>query len=534
MKKIILYGLFSLFSGLINAQKNKEIYVSTVHEIQNKLNQLKPGDILVLNDGNYKDIKLIVHNSGTKSNPITIKAKNRLKVDFIGDVKVELRGEHIILDGIYFKNGNRNPKEWKTHGPGLVAIYASYNRVTQCAFHAFDQANSAYITTSLTKEGKVPQYCRIDHCSFTEKITFDQVINLNNVTPEDKKKPSVVGIPMYHRIDHCYFSNPKKPGNAGGGIRVGYWRSDYGRCLIDNNVFERQDSEAEIITSKSMENVYYNNTIKNCRGTLNFRHGDKQIAINNFFIGNDEKYEYGGMFVWGSHHIIACNYYQLPTTLGSRGNAALYLNSGAVASEHALFFNSSIINNVFVNNNGYAINFEALAERRKIYCKQKNLKFEQPRDIYLAGNVFVNKKHRDYTFFNIKGIIMNKRNIKWNNNVAFGQDSEITYTKIDGVDIVELNLKGKTDYFNLQSEISNYKLSQFKKELFDIEGIDLDIEKLVNEGIKGKPLSWEDVGPDDLDEIPGTYAKTGKLSLEIQEKFKEVINKRLSTNKKKK
>ena len=56
-----------------------------------------------------------------------------------------------------------------------------------------------------------------------------------------------------------------------------------GQCLVDSNYFERQDSEAEIITSKSQQNVYYNNVFKHCQGTLNFRHGDNQVAIANNF-----------------------------------------------------------------------------------------------------------------------------------------------------------------------------------------------------------------------------------------------------------
>lgn len=62
---------------------------------------------------------------------------------------------------------------------------------------------------------------------------------------------------MYHRIDHRFFSNPKKPGNAGGGIRIGYYRKDTGRCIVDSYLFMRQDSEPEIVTSKPQENVYY-------------------------------------------------------------------------------------------------------------------------------------------------------------------------------------------------------------------------------------------------------------------------------------
>lgn len=64
-----------------------------------------------------------------------------------------------------------------------------------------------------------------------------------------------------------------------------------------------------------MENVFFYNTILNCRGTLNFRHGDKQVALNNIFLSTDSKYDYGAMYVWGSNHIIGNNYVSLSRTL---------------------------------------------------------------------------------------------------------------------------------------------------------------------------------------------------------------------------
>lgn len=502
--KVTLSISFLITSFFGNAQNQNFIKVSNNEEILNTISHLKPGDCLLLKSGEYKNMKLVVENSGVENAPILIKAESPGEVFFTGDVKVELKGNYIQLDGIYFKNGNRNPNEWRSHGPGLVAIYGSYNRITQCAFHAFDEADSAFITTSLTKEGKVPQHCRIDHCSFTDKTTFDQVLNLNNTF--QTTKTGEPGIAMYHRIDHNYFSNPKKPGNAGAGIRVGYWRKDYGRCLIDNNVFDRQDSEAEIITSKSMENVYYNNTFLNCQGTLNFRHGDKQVALNNFFITNDTKYEYGGMFVWGSNHVIASNYFELDRTINSRGNAALYLNSGTVGDEHALAFNIILANNIFANNNGSDIDFQALSERRKEHCVQLGIPFETPRDISFLGNIFYYNGQSNLVFFN--KISNQDRNITWENNWAYGKKLGI-----------EKNKGINENSFTMTKELNGiFKTSSFKNSTittYTIEGIDLNISDIASGGVQGKPKAFTEVGPDWLKTNPSMYAETGKLSPEM-------------------
>ncbi|RRN76650.1 chloramphenicol resistance protein, partial [Pseudoxanthomonas sp. SGD-10] len=76
--------------------------VASPQEVYKAVQTLKPGDTLFLQDGIYKDIQLVIHNSGEKLKPIVISAKNGGKVFFTGDVKVELRGEHIVLKDIYF------------------------------------------------------------------------------------------------------------------------------------------------------------------------------------------------------------------------------------------------------------------------------------------------------------------------------------------------------------------------------------------------------------------------------------------------
>ena len=509
--------LFLIVCSVSSIAKN--IYVCTPGEVYQQINALLPGDSMILNDGDYKDLQLVVTVFGSKLKPITIAAKNPGQVFFIGDAKVALRGLYIVLSGISFERGNRDVDVWKSHGPGLVAIYGSYNRVTNCRFDNFDEANSAWITTSLSESGEVPTHCRIDHCSFTNKLTFDQVINLNNTF----KKDTIGGPAMYHRIDHCFFSNPKKKGNAGGGIRVGYYRNDTGRCVIDSNIFIRQDSEAEIITSKSRENIYYFNTFINCQGTLNFRHGDKQVAINNFFIGNDSLFEYGGMYVWGSDHIIGNNYFNLKRTIKSRGNAAVYLNAGTKASEHALAYNIQFIKNVFVNVNGYAIHFNPMLENRKAFASELQQPLELPHHIQLIDNVFFNNKYFAYSFFKIDSIASN-RYINWEHCIYSGSGTGIA----PAAGLVAQSIRWKeTD--------RDFELPQLRQRtnvvnlLYDgIEGIDFSIKEKIKQGIEGSPLHIRDVMPNWMFPANGSYYQTGKLPVELKQRLAKITNRNQS------
>ncbi len=466
----------------------------------------RPADRILLNDGVYRDLKLIIEQSGWFDRPLLVEARHPGAVTFAGDLRVELRGDHISLRGIRFTDGARNPRMWRSHGPGLVAIYGDYCEVADCLFFDFDSANSAYITTSLDESGRVPRYADIHHCAFIEKRTLDQVINLNN-TPR-KSDVGEPGIPMYHRISYCYFSNPPKKGNAGGGIRVGYWRKDYGRCLIDHNLFERQDSEAEIITSKSMENVYYGNTFLNCRGTLNFRHGDRQVAINNFFIGTDTKYGYGGMYVWGSGHIIACNFFKLPATIDARGNSAVYFNCGPVASEHALACDLLFAKNTLIDTGGTDLNFGSLYERRVAAFGPD--KVESPHGIRFIGNRFFSETGKAQPILDDPQQTASA-NI-WIGNLYNGMETGCQ-TPIEGLrrsTKPALRYDDSKVYLEEDEEVDFSQIEPYLP-FTRIEGLDLDLPELIREGCLLSPLTRREVGPRWCRSFPGSYADTGQF-----------------------
>ncbi|MDC1105935.1 chondroitinase-B domain-containing protein [Prolixibacteraceae bacterium] len=461
------------------------IDVSTVAEVNSALAMLTSGQTLALAPGEYKDLQLVVTASGTVDNPIVIKSSMLGQAAITGNCKVELRGEHIILEGFLFRDGARLSGEWSSHGPGLIAIYGSHNRVTQCVVDNFNDVTSAYLTTSLTSDGTVPQYCRIDHCSFMNKTTKDQVVNLNN-TPE-KSTVGDPGIPMYHRLDHCYFYNPfKKSGNAGGGVRIGFWRKDYGRCLVDSNLFVSQNSEPEIITSKSMENVFYANTFTNCDGTMNFRHGDNQVMIHNHFLSYDTTLGCGGAFIWGSGHLIAGNYFQLAKTMKSRGYAALYMNAGAKATEHALAYDITVANNYFANNNGYAVDLQGLKARRVTWCADNGLTYEDPYDLRFTGNVFANKSF-SYDFF--------QTDAPAGSFGTFDNDrftgANLGVTDRVGMDQTPFTIAKNPDtgYYALPSDYTPSAVTYP-----NITGIDLNLSELASAGILTRPVKQSETG----------------------------------------
>lgn len=458
--------------------------VRSVRALEEAALKVRPGQTILIGEGRYENVKLTVHASGTADRPIVVKAERPGGVLFSGDVRVALRGAYVGLSGICFAQGRRSQKEWRTHGPGLVAMYADHCTLGECLFYRFDTVHSPYVTTSPSEGGSVPTHCRIHHCAFIGKTTLDQVINLDNKDGPDQAQ---AGPPMYHRVDHCYFSNPRKQGNAGGALRIGYTRQDTGRCLIDHNLFERQDSEAEIITGKSRENVYYANTCLNCRGTLNFRHGDRQAALHNFFIGTDRRWGYGGMFIWGRHHIVGANCFSLTSTLADRGGGALYFNPGPEDSEHACASDVLVINNQFVRNEGYVFCLAPLYERRCRTFGQDQVHL--PSELKFVHNIMVADPPREMLWSDPfeKG-----RTYLWKDNRYAGFTSA-AHKDLEG--LAETDFSG-TDFSkgytgSAMSKAEVIALLPFRR----IEGIDLDFAELIAQGVTGGPLTRQDVGP---------------------------------------
>ena len=123
MKRILSILPSLAFATCVMAEN---ITVGTTQDLVNAAATVKPGDTILLTDGTYRDLRLTVTADGTGDKMITIKAQNPGKAYISGNSAIELRGDFIHLSGLYFKDGSRNPSEGKTHGPGIVSLYADH------------------------------------------------------------------------------------------------------------------------------------------------------------------------------------------------------------------------------------------------------------------------------------------------------------------------------------------------------------------------------------------------------------------------
>ncbi len=259
--------------------------------------KVAPGDTIILEDGTWTDARLKIHASGTAEKPVTIRARTPGKVILTGNSRISLAGEHLVVDGLWFQNPTGEESiELRIDSDEL----ANDCRVTNCAVTDDEskverKGSSRFISVYGARH-------RIDHCYFAGKTT---------------EGPTMVvwlaeGTVAAHRIDHNHFGPRQRLGKNGGEtIRLGDSNTSMitAACIVEHNLFEKCDGEAECISNKSCGNHYRHNHFHGVSGTLTLRHGNGCRVENNVFIGKGAKGT-GGVRIIGEDHVVTGNWFE--------------------------------------------------------------------------------------------------------------------------------------------------------------------------------------------------------------------------------
>ncbi|MBC8374608.1 MAG: T9SS type A sorting domain-containing protein [FCB group bacterium] len=275
------------------------IPVSSALDIQNAMSSLTPGDTMLMENGVWTDQPISFHAVGTEENPVVLLAETPGQVILTGNSKLNFSGSSIVIDGLNFSEGSPS-------SGGVIEFRRSGTRANNCRLTntTIFNYNPSSIGTNYKWVSMYGQNNQVDHCYFAGKnhdgATF--VIWLSEEQDRDN----------HHIIEYNYFGyRPPLGFNGGETIRIGTstWSMTNSRSIVRHNVFERCDGEIEIISNKSCENVYFNNTFIDNEGTLTLRHGNRCLVEGNFFFGegNDEA---GGVRIIGTDHTIINNYFE--------------------------------------------------------------------------------------------------------------------------------------------------------------------------------------------------------------------------------
>jgi poly(beta-D-mannuronate) lyase len=294
---------------------------------------LKPGDKVIMQAGDWSNQQLVFKGKGTKEAPITLTTADPGKVLVKGNSNLVIDGQYLTVDGLNF-----------TQGFSLKAdiILFSKNcencRLTNTAIIDYNTANKKQDYKWISLNGT---HNRIDHCYIKGKTHQGTTLV---VWVADK--------PNYHQIDHNFFDERPDLGvNGGETIRIGtsaVSMSD-SYTTVEANIFYHCNGEIEVISNKSGHNTVRNNLLYECAGTITLREGNFANVCGNYFIGNGVK-DAGGVRIIGENHKVQKNYFQGLTGTGLR--AAINIMDAMpnpALSGYAQVKNPDIRNNTIIN-----------------------------------------------------------------------------------------------------------------------------------------------------------------------------------------
>ncbi len=367
------------------------IIVKNSAELEAANKKAVPGDIIILQNGNWENISIKLNCKGTKENPITFKAETAGKVIITGISSLKIGGDYIIVDGLYFTDGYAG-------GEPVITFRSSKDQL----------ANNCRVTNSVINDYNNPKRMednnwvkfygknnRLDHCSFKDKKNMGVLLAV--ILDDERSREN------YHSIDHNYFGRRPVLGSNGGEIiRVGVSQHCQfnSNTKINNNLFEYCDGETEIISIKSCSNIIQDNIFKESQGSLVLRHGDNNIVLGNLFLGND-KVATGGVRVINKGQIVRNNIFY--KCRGASFKAPIAIMNGipnSPAHRYVQVTNAEIKNNIFYECSPLSFGEGSDAERSL-----------PPDNVIFTNNIFYNT--RDSNIYTTSDLITG---IRFENN----------------------------------------------------------------------------------------------------------------------
>lgn len=433
MKKILLLNTLMITVQLLWSQP---LLVKNISEFNKANKYAKPGDTIVLQNGQWNNVDLKIDCKGTKEKSIVWKAQVVGKVLITGQSTLKIGGSFVVVDGLHFTNGYSGEDAIISFCTNEHTL-ANHCRVTNTVIDNFNNPKRLDENYWISFFGKNN---RLDHSSFLNKKNMGVLLA---VILEDERSRE-----NFHSIDHNYFGiRLPLASNTGEIIRVGVSQhcEFNSNTQITDNFFEHCDGEAEIISIKSCQNNIRNNLFKECQGAVVLRHGNYNTVENNIFLGNG-KTGTGGVRIINKGQWVINNYFYQCRGEGFR--APLSIMNGvpnSPAYRYVAVSDAVIANNSFVD--CAPLNFCLGADKERT---------EKPSHVEFFQNIFYNKTDR---------------------RIYYNQDS------IDGIHFSG-NLVSKKILQEFKNGFSKVSLNAQKADVFPIPWGKTDAEPQLIDSIK--------------------------------------------------
>ena len=300
--KIYFYilAVFVLCFSCAEANKSSIGLVKTNQELYEAIKSAKPGDEIVLSNGVWKDVEIKFIAQGTKDNPIILRAETEGEVFIEGVSNLAFGGEYLVVSGLHFRNGYSPSKNVIAFRIDEDSV-ANNCRVTNCVIIDFNKLQRDDDDLWVQFYGRHNQ---LDHCYIAGKTNGGPTVRVDLKGNQS--------IRNYHKIVNNHFGpRPRKGGARGETIQLGssFTSMSPSNTTIANNLFEACNGEVEIISSKTNFNEIKNNVFYKSEGSVVTRHGNYAMIDGNYFIGDGENKNYGGIRIVNTGHWIVNNYF---------------------------------------------------------------------------------------------------------------------------------------------------------------------------------------------------------------------------------
>lgn len=459
MKKItlLLIAVLCITSIKTFAQ---EVLVSNINEYNQAIKAAKAGDVIILKNGVWKDVKLNAYGKGEDGNPINIKAETPGKVIISGNSTLNIYGDYIIVSGLWFKDGDTEYKSVIQFRKDSKT-FANNCRLTNSTISYFN-TNTKYKDHWVDIWGKNN---RVDHNNFTGKISEGTTLVVWLKGEEH--------VENNHRIDNNIFGpRPDLGKNGGETIRIGTSANSMksSKTLVERNVFANCDGEIEIISNKSCDNVFRDNLFIESKGTLTLRHGNNALVERNVFLGNGVS-KTGGIRIINQGHIVRNNYLIGLTGDGYRGPIVV-MNGvpNSPLNRYHQVKNVDIQNNTIINSG--PISFGEGKDDEKTLT---------PLTTNFSNNLIFNtKKGEDIIFVDdVSGITFNNNYIDSpnTNNLKGFAATKIDWKKIGSFPIPTVN---NNDLLSVNKNSKSFEkdITNSPRQTFNAGAFNLDSKKL--------------------------------------------------------
>ena len=178
----------------------EEILIRNAEEANDASQRACPGDAIVLANGTWRDVELLLDARGTPDAPIRLRAETPGGVLITGHSRVRVAGEHLVVSGLLFHKAWHESALFEFRKDSKKA--AQDCRLTDCAMIDCNPPNSDRGMKYVSLYGC---HNRVDHCRLEGKRTEGATV----VVWLDQG-------PAEHRIDHVHFGPRPRLGRNGG------------------------------------------------------------------------------------------------------------------------------------------------------------------------------------------------------------------------------------------------------------------------------------------------------------------------------